>query len=265
MSTSRIEDLKSELAQKLKQLPPVIKTCESVVLSETIYPLFANDLESRPDDPMGECYGLETRWTALSSALRSEASGSQYSEQDAAAVRQLEEALDSAQEDAYPDLRGLLPIKVAATTPTPPPYLVTCRQCSRVVLAARFRGLAVVEHLPGEVVQMPEREAESSSVMPRGKRTAPPPPPSGGVGGASFKRKRTALTVQPVTTSGLLANMYFTSSAAASAAAAATAAAAANTGHAPKVPSGTTGGSGGAGAVAGGTSMAGLKKTTKGS
>eukprot|EP00976_Prorocentrum_cordatum_P059763 1175641-Prorocentrum_minimum.AAC.2 len=56
-----------------------------------------------------------------------------------ASTAQLEDALRSAQEDSLPDLRGLLPLKVAATTPTPPPWVVSCKLCQCVVLASRFR------------------------------------------------------------------------------------------------------------------------------
>ena len=56
-----------------------------------------------------------------------------------ASTAQLEAALRGQLEDGLPDLRGLLPKKVAATTPTPPPWVVSCKTCRRVVLASKFR------------------------------------------------------------------------------------------------------------------------------
>eukprot|EP00242_Pyramimonas_sp_CCMP2087_P011399 CAMPEP_0198216728 /NCGR_PEP_ID=MMETSP1445-20131203/59327_1 /TAXON_ID=36898 /ORGANISM="Pyramimonas sp., Strain CCMP2087" /LENGTH=288 /DNA_ID=CAMNT_0043893105 /DNA_START=187 /DNA_END=1050 /DNA_ORIENTATION=- len=139
---SRLETLQTTLKASVASLPPVLRSCTSHALAERIYPTFQeSEFRSQQVQPLEASIG-QTRWTELAEALNSTGSSNKSASDEAvllASTTQLEAALRGQLEDGLPDLRGLLPMKVAATTPTPPPWVVSCKTCRRVVLASKFR------------------------------------------------------------------------------------------------------------------------------
>mmetsp|Transcript_23890 Transcript_23890/g.52185 ORF Transcript_23890/g.52185 Transcript_23890/m.52185 type:complete len:287 (+) Transcript_23890:319-1179(+) len=192
---SRIEALESSLKASVALLPPVLRSCSSHVLAERIYPTFQeSEFRGQPAKKLDASIG-QTKWSELAEAASG--SSNKSGNNDASlhtSTAQLEEVLRSAQDDSVPDLRGLLPMKVAATTPTPPPWVVSCKLCQGVVLASRFRS-----HMDKCLAMQAAEQSGNGTghdLEPKMlKHSSNKSKKSGGTesGGSNVKRKRTAL------------------------------------------------------------------------